>query len=139
MMSTSRPNDRYGSDLIRPGLLPGLLGSAACLAGLWASGTDWMITILYAVSILAAILVFFCVQAMRVSPRPPTRNRVADRDLRAVFVVFAALLTVVVVVYNPILPLVLSATGTGWQLAQVASGALLFASGVLVKTPAPKE
>lgn len=134
----NRPSNRYGSDLIRPGLLPGLLGSAACLGGLWASGTDWMITILYAVSILAAILVFFCVQAVRVIPRTATRNHLADRDFRSLFVVFAVLLAVVAVVYNPIWPFVLTAAGTGWQLAQVASGALMFACGVLVKTPAPK-
>lgn len=121
---STRPDDRYGSDLIRPGLLPGLLGSAACLAGLWASGTDWMITVLFAVSILGAIVLFFCAQALRVA--------------RALSLTFMVLLAVIVVVYNPIAPLVLTATGTAWQLVQVASGATLFAAGVLVRTPAPK-
>jgi hypothetical protein len=53
--------------------------------------------------------------------------------------VFAALLVVIVVVYNPIMPFVLTANGTFWQLAQVATGAVLFAAGVLVKTPSPER
>jgi len=53
--------------------------------------------------------------------------------------VCAVLLVVVVVVYNPIAPLVLTASGTAWQLAQVATGAVLFATGVLVKTSAPER
>lgn len=135
----NRPTGRYGSDLIRPGLLPGLLGSGACVSGLWASGTDWMITVLFAVSILSAILAFFCIQAVRVAPAPATRNRPAERDRRPLAAVFAVLLLVIVIVYNPIWPFVITATGTGWQLAQVASGAVIFAAGVLVRTLAPKQ
>lgn len=127
---SGRPADRYGSDQIRPGLLPGLLGSAAAIAGLWASGTEWMITVLFAVSILSAILFFFCVTAFRAqgkSRRP------------AVALTFAILLVIIVVVYNPVAPFVLTASGTGWQLVQVATGAILFAAGVVVKTPAPQR
>ncbi|MCX6494244.1 MAG: hypothetical protein NTY82_00500 [Actinobacteria bacterium] len=134
----NRPSDRYGSDLIRPGLLPGLLGSGACLAGLWASGTDWMIMVLFAVSILSAIMVFFCIQAARVQPAPATRSQPAERDRRPLVIFFGIALAVIVIVYNPISPFVLTASGTGWQLAQVAAGAVMFFAGVLVRTPAPK-
>ena len=139
---SQRSSDRYGSNQIRPGFLPGLLGSAAAVAGLWANGTEWMITILFAVSILAAIIFFFCLSALRADDsgsknqrtRPPARGQ-----SRATASVFAALLVVIVVVYNPIMPFVLTANGTFWQLAQVATGAVLFAAGVLVKTPSPER
>ncbi len=131
--------------MIRPGLLPGLLGSAAAIAGLWASGTDWMITVLFAVSILSAILFFFCVQALRAT-EPADSRGVARRSApaptpqkKSTVVVFAVLLVIIVVVYNPVSPFVLTTTGTLWQLAQVATGAVIFAAGVLVKTPAPER
>ena len=141
--SSRRPANRYGSDRIRPGLLPGLLGAAAAIAGLWANGTEWMITVLFAVSILAAVLLVFCVQAVRSRPssatarRSPSPSTSSDRKL--VPVLCGVLLVIVVIVYNPIAPLVLTATGTAWQVGQVATGALLFATGVLVTTPAPER
>ena len=141
--SSHRPADRYGSNQIRPGLLPGLLGAAAAIAGLWANGTEWMITVLFAVSIMAAVLVVFCVQSVRsrTAPSAPQRARRSEEPTQQKFVpvVCAVLLVVVVVVYNPIAPLVLTASGTAWQLAQVATGAVLFATGVLVKTSAPER
>ena len=135
---SQRPNDRYGSNQIRPGFLPGLLGSASAVAGLWANGTEWMITILFAVSIFAAIIFFFCVSSLRADDSGPKNQRVRGQA-RATASVFAALLVVIVVVYNPVMPFVLTATGTFWQLAQVATGAVLFAAGVLVKTPSPQR
>ena len=139
---SQRPSDRYGSNQIRPGFLPGLLGSAAAVAGLWANGTEWMITILFAVSILAAIIFFFCVSALRSDEASSKNQRTRDPargQARATASVFAALLVVIVVVYNPIFPLVLTANGTFWQLGQVATGAVLFAAGVLVKTPSSER
>ena len=121
-----RPEDRYGSNLIRPGLLPGLLAAAVCIAGLWLNDTEWMIFVLFTVSILGAILGYFCIQALRVD-NPGAR--------RATTVSLLVLLTVIVIIYNPVLPFVLSATGTLWQLGQVLSGAVLFVAGVLVRTP----
>ena len=139
---SQRPNDRYGSDQIRPGFLPGLLGSGAAVAGLWANGTEWMITILFAVSIFAAIIFFFCVSSLRADDAGSKNQRTRDRvrgQSRATASVFAALLVIIVVVYNPVLPFVLTASGTFWQLAQVATGAVLFAAGVLVKTPSSER
>lgn len=135
---SSRSSDRYGSNQIRPGFLPGLLGSAAAVAGLWANGTEWMITILFAVSILAAIIFFFCLQALR-SDDAGTKNQRARRQARITATVCAVLLVAIVVVYNPIVPFVLTASGTFWQLTQVATGAVLFAAGVLVKTPSSER
>jgi hypothetical protein len=135
---SQRSSDRYGSNQIRPGFLPGLLGSAAAVAGLWANGTEWMITILFAVSILAAIIFFFCLSALRADDAS-AKNQRARSQARATAGVFAALLAVIVVAYNPIMPFVLTANGTLWQLAQVATGAVLFAAGVLVKTPSPER
>jgi hypothetical protein len=105
-----------------------------------------MITILFAVSILAAIIFFFCVSALRSDEvssknqrtRGPARGP-AGGQARATASVFAALLLVIVVVYNPIFPFVLTAHGTFWQLGQVATGAVLFAAGVLVKTPSSER
>jgi archaellum biogenesis protein FlaJ (TadC family) len=135
---SQRPNDRYGSNQIRPGFLPGLLGSAAAVAGLWANGTEWMITILFVVSIFAAIIFFFCIQALRADD-PASKNQRVQGQSRTTASVFAALLVIIVVVYNPVMPLVLTASGTFWQLAQVATGAVLFAAGVLVKTPSSER
>lgn len=139
---SERPNGRYGSNQIRPGFLPGLLGSAAAVAGLWANGTEWMITILFAVSIFAAIIFFFCIQSLRADDAGSKNERGRDAargQSRATASVFTALLVVIVVVYNPVMPLVLTASGTFWQLAQVATGAVLFAAGVLVKTPSSER
>ena len=146
---SSRSSDRYGSNQIRPGFLPGLLGSAAAVAGLWANGTEWMITSLFAVSILAAIIFFFCLQALRSddtgsnhssgAQRGSSQRNSASRQARITATVCAVLLVAIVVVYNPIVPFVLTASGTFWQLTQVATGAVLFAAGVLVKTPSTER
>jgi cobalamin synthase len=135
---SQRPNDRYGNNQIRPGFVPGLLGSAAAVAGLWANGTEWMITILFAVSIFAAIIFFFCVSSLRADDAGSKNQRVRGQS-RVTASVFAALLVIIVVVYNPVVPFVLTASGTFWQLAQVATGAVLFAAGVLVKTPSSER
>lgn len=135
---SQRPGDRYGSNQIRPGFLPGLLGSAAAVAGLWANGTEWMITILFAVSIFSAIIFFFCLSALRADDSS-SNNQPARRTARITASVFAVLLVIIVVVYNPVVPFVLTASGTFWQLTQVATGAVLFAAGVLVKTPSSER
>lgn len=143
---SERPNNRYGSNQIRPGFLPGLLGSAAAVAGLWANGTEWMITILFAVSIFAAIIFFFCIQSLRADDSGSKNQRTQDSaqgqargQARTTASLFAALLVIIVVAYNPVVPFVLTASGTFWQLAQVATGAVLFAAGVLVKTPSSER
>jgi hypothetical protein len=101
-----------------------------------------MITILFAVSIFAAIIFFFCIQSLRADDAGSKNQRTRDPvrgQSRATASVFAALLVIIVVVYNPVVPFVLTASGTFWQLTQVATGAVLFAAGVLVKTPSSER
>ncbi len=119
--SRPRPND---PQLIRPAVLPGVLGSLATLSGLFLFGTDWFITIQFAVSILAAIVGAFALQSRT------TKGYITVPFLAAV-----------VVVWNPIVNLstaVASALGPqGWMLAEIAAAVIIFVSGVLIKTIAP--
>jgi Cu/Ag efflux pump CusA len=88
------------------------------------------------------MIFFFCVASLRAddagSKNQGTRPSARSQS-RVTASVFAALLVIIVVVYNPVVPFVLTASGTFWQLAQVATGAVLFAAGVLVKTPSSER
>ena len=117
-----RPND---IEYMRPGILPGMLGSLAVLAGLFAFKSDWFITVQFAVSILAAIMIAFAFQGRTVRPR--------------VTFVFIPLLAVVVIVWNPIVNLTANFTGQIWMLAEVAAAVVVFFTGLLIKTVAPKR
>ena len=128
MKQPSRPRPDQ-IEYIRPGILPGLLGALAVLSGLFLYSTDWFITIEFAVSILAAIMVAFSLQGRLVRP--------------VVTYVFVPLLVAIVVIWNPIVnfstTVATALTPQGWMLAEVAAAVVVFLAGVLTKTVAPKR
>lgn len=112
-------------EYFRPGMLPGILGSLAVLSGLFAFSSDWFITVQFAVSILSAILIAFAIQGREVRPR--------------VTFIFAPLLAVVVIVWNPIVNLTTGFTGQVWMLGEVAAAVVVFFAGMMIKVVAPKR
>lgn len=127
-MKPSRPRPDQHEN-IRPGVLPGLLGALAILSGLFAFTTEWFITVQFVVSILAAIMIAFAIQGRSVRPK--------------VTYVFTPLLAVIVIVWNPIVnistPVAAALSPQGWMLVEVAASAVVFASGVMIQTVAPKR
>ncbi len=112
---------------MRAGLVPGLLTSVAILGGMLLDDTEWFITIRFAVSILAAIMVVFTVQGREIA-RPKWLTWV-----------IAPILVAVVVLYNPINDLTGGLSGQPWALTQVAAAALVCAIGFVIRTPLPAK
>jgi len=109
-------------DMIRPGIVPGILGVSAVFIGMVVFGSEWFLTVLFAVSILAAIMCVFAFQAHS-----------------AKTAVFIPLFAIVAVVFNPIVRISDGFSGQPWLLGQVAAAAVFFLGGFLIKTPAPKR
>lgn len=112
-------------EYFRPGLLPGVLGSLAVLSGLFAFKSDWFITVQFAVSILAAIMIAFAIQGRNVRPK--------------VTFIFVPLLAVVVIVWNPIVNLTTDFTGQAWMLSEVVAAVVVFFAGMMIQVVAPKR
>lgn len=106
--------------MIRPGIVPGILGVSAVFIGMVVSGSEWFLTVLFAVSILAAIMCVFAVQA---------------RSSKTM--IFIPLFAIVAIVFNPIVRLSEDFGGQPWLLGQAAAAAVFFLGGFLIKTPAP--
>lgn len=123
-MKPSRPRPDQDVE-IRPGILPGILGALATLSGLFLFTTDWFITVQFAVSILAAIMIAFAFQGRS--------------GKSYAFIPFLAL---IVIAWNPIVNFtstISTALGSqGWLLLQVAASIVIFVAGVMIKTVAPK-
>lgn len=109
-------------DMIRPGIVPGILGVSAVFVGMAVFGSEWFLTVLFAVSILAAIMCVFAVQARS-----------------AKTAVFIPLFAIVAVVFNPIVRISDNFAGQPWLLGQVAVAAVFFLGGFMIKTAAPKR
>lgn len=125
---TYRP--RGGSpEFIRVGLIPGIICAAAIFGGMALHGSDWFITIRFAVSILSAILIVFLIQGRKLHRR---------RFLWITWVLIP-LLGAIVVLYNPINDLTSGWSGQLWLLTQVWSAAVAAFAGVFIKTPAPQN
>ena len=120
-MKPSRPR-KDQPELIRPAVLPGLLCSAAILVGLFVGPSDWFITVRFAVSILAAIMVVFALQGRSVKTY-----------------VWVAPLLAIVIVWNPLVAMTTGFVGQWWLLTQVVAAAVVFACGILLKTPSPND
>ncbi len=118
-MKPSRPGANQ-PEFMRPAVLPGLLCAAAILVGLFVGASDWFITVRFAVSILAAIMVVFAIQG---------------RTFKTY--VFVPFLLAIVVLWNPLVSLTTGFAGQWWLLTQVAASALTFAAGIVMKTPVP--
>ena len=110
-------------ELIRPVFVPGLAGVVAMFIGMGVYGTEWYITILFVVSILAAILAVFSWQW-------------ADPKKW----VFLPLFFLIAIYWNPIVRLTDGITPgiQWWMLLQTGAAAVFFLGGFLIKTPAPK-
>jgi hypothetical protein len=120
-MATSEK--RYPDEVMRPGILPGVLGAVAILLGVWLVGTEWEFAVRLAASILAAILVVFCLQA---------RHRK--------FIANILLLAAIVVIWNPVIDLItpFKALGQGWLFIELLAAAIMLWSGFSVKVAARK-
>lgn len=125
---TYRPQGR-GPEFMRVGLVPGFLGSASVLGGMLLHETDWFITIRFAVSILAAILVVFAVQG---------RQTHTPRWAWLTWVVIP-LLAAVVVMYNPFADLTSGMHGQAFMVAEVVAAAAVAFAGLFIKTPTPQN
>ncbi len=108
--------------MIRPGIVPGILGVSAVFIGMVVFGSEWFLTVLFAVSILAAIMCVFAFQGRS-----------------AKTAVFIPLFAIIAVVFNPIVRISDSFSGQPWLLGQVAAAAVFFLGGFMIKTPAPKR
>lgn len=108
-------------EVFRPGIVPGIAGSAAMFIGMATYVSDWYITVLFAISILSAIMVVFSLQSLGKEK-----------------FVFAPLFVLITIYWNPIFRL-----NEGWDsgqqlwlLIQVAAAAVFFLGGFMTKTPA---
>ena len=108
-------------EVFRPGIIPGILGSAAMFIGMATYETDWYITVLFAISILAAVMVVFSYQSLG----------------REKFV-FIPLFVIITIYWNPIFRLNegWDSGGQLWLLIQVAAAAVFFLGAFMTKTPA---
>ncbi len=110
-------------ELIRPGIVPGLAGVTAMFIGMGLYGSEWYITILFVVSILAVILTIFTWQWAN-----PKKW------------IFLPLFLLIAIYWNPVVRLTDGITPgiQWWMLLQTAAAATFFLGGFLIKTPAPK-
>ncbi|MDL9977947.1 DUF6804 family protein [Microbacterium sp. ASV49] len=103
---------RTASGAQRNALAPGLLAAAVLFSGPFLLSV-WPQILLYAVSILALIVLYFAAQAKQWWWIP----------------VFA----VIAVLWNPVFPFPFS--GPLWLIAQPAAAVVFIAAGALIKTP----
>ena len=119
---------RYPDDVMRPGILPGILGATAVLLGLWLFESEWFYAVRLAASILAAIMIVFCIQGRR-----PT------------YYVYAALLAVIVIIWNPVIDVTTGLTtglpslGSAWMFIEIVAAAVLLWAGITIKVPTTKK
>lgn len=106
---TTSATTRY----VRPARLPGLLGAAACVGGLFVLDFEGYLIIRYMVSILALIIVVFLIQG------------------RAWW--WIAPMLAVAVLWNPVYPFQFE--GSGWMAAHIMAGATFLATGLFTKVP----
>lgn len=109
--------------LIRPGIVPGLAGVTAMFIGMGVYGSEWYITVLFVISILAAILAVFAWNW-----NDPKKW------------VFLPAFAAIAIFWNPIVRLTDGITPgiQWWMLVQTAAAAVFFLGGFLIKTPAPR-
>ena len=117
----ARTESRYPEETMRPGIVPGVLGAIAVLLGLWLFDTEWFYAVRIATAIFAAILVVMCFQA-----RKP-----------ATFVA-AALLVVIVIIWNPVVDVTGVFRGVAsqvWMFVELAAAAVMLWSGIVIRVP----
>lgn len=124
-MANKKSTPRTPVEVFRPGIVPGLAGSVAMFIGMGTYETDWYITVLFAISILAAIMTVFSFQSM------PGATKW----------VFVALYALITIYWNPIFRLNegWDSGAQAWLLIQTIAAATFFVGGFMVKTPATPQ
>lgn len=112
-------------ELMRPGIVPGIAGVVAMFIGMATYQSDWYITVLFLICILAAILAVMSFQAVELWKR----------------IVFTVLFAVIAVYWNPIYRFNegFNSGGQVWLLVQLVAAAIFFLGGFLLKTRAAKR
>ncbi len=105
--------DRYGSNVQRNALAPGILLAIALVVGTLLLGGEWYDTLRFVIAVLALIIGWFAVQAKHWWWVP----------------VFAA----IAIAWNPVAPFEIS--GQLWLLAHVAAAIVALVAAVLIKAP----
>ena len=101
----------------RTALAPGILGAVVLLAGAALVGTAAFVWVLFAVSILAAIIAVYAVQAGQWW--------------------WLLGLVPVVVAWNPVVPIPFE--GDGWRAMQFVAALLFTSAGALIRIPNPED
>ncbi|MFD1716180.1 DUF6804 family protein [Amnibacterium flavum] len=101
------------TEYYRPGLLPGIIGAAACVAGLFVLEFDGYQIVRYLVSILALIIIVFAVQGRRWW--------------------WALPMVAVAVLWNPVLPFAFE--GVLWAAGHIFAAAAFLAVGLFLRVP----
>lgn len=116
-MATKKPAQ---PEFIRPGIVPGIAGVTAMFIGMATYESDWYITVLFAICILAAILAVFSFQS-----------------IDSLKWLFLPLFGIIAVYWNPVFRLNegWNSGGQTWLLLQVAAAAVFFLGGLMLKTP----
>jgi hypothetical protein len=107
-------------ELIRPGIVPGIAGVIAMFIGMATYESDWYVTVLFVICILAAILTVLAFQSVQPIKWP-----------------LMALFAGIAIYWNPIFRLNegWNSGGQTWLLIQVAAAAVFFIGGFVIKTP----
>ncbi|MET1052660.1 MAG: DUF6804 family protein [Mycetocola sp.] len=101
----------------RPALAPGILAAVVLMIGVAFVDSSWFIVVNFMVTILAAVVAWFALQA------------------KAWW--WLLVFVPVIVLWNPVLPLGLS--GDGWFAAQLIAPIFFVAAGVAITVPVADE
>lgn len=112
-MTSARSNESTTTALHRPAFIPGVLGAIILLAGMALVDSSWFTYVLYAVSILALIMVVMAVQGKRP--------------------LWVIPLVLVAVVWNPILPIEFPETVL--RMLHIIGAAIFIAVAVFMRVP----
>ncbi|GAB2526480.1 DUF6804 family protein [Paramicrobacterium agarici] len=114
-MKTNRPRVSGHSQMIRPSLLPAVLGAMALLAGLALITTDLFLYVRFAASILSLIMIVMTIQTKKWYWGLP--------------------LLAIAVMWNPAWPVQLPPQG--WELASLLGSGLFITVGMLFRVREP--
>lgn len=104
----------------RNALAPGILGSAALIAGIALIGGEFQIVIHFVVAILAIIIGWFAVQSAQTGGTPWW---------------WAVPMAIIAVVWNPVFPFAFDQPV--WLVAHIVGAAVFLAAGALIWMPRP--
>jgi len=106
-------------ELISPGIVPAIAGVVAMFIGMATYESDWYVTVLFVICILAAMLTVFAYQSVQASKW-------------ALMPLFA----IIAIYWNPVFRLNegWNSGGQLWLLLQVGAAAVFFIGGFVMKT-----